>query len=64
MIQFPKKNLEYPAIGHLHYVLLRPSAAPCLMTKQDAIEELDATATVVNSTVMLRTDNNEMEGFD
>ena len=34
------------------------------MTKQVAIEELDATATVVNSTVMVWTENNEMEGFD
>jgi len=33
------------------------------MTKQDAIEELDATATVVNSTVMGWT-NNEIEEFD
>ena len=33
------------------------------MTK-DAIEELDATVTVVNSTVMVWTDNNEMEEFD
>ena len=34
------------------------------MTKQDAVEELDATATVVNSKVIVWMDNNEMEGFD
>ena len=64
MIQSPNKNLEYPATGQLHYFLLWPSAAPGLMIKQDAIEGLDATATVVNSTVMVWTDNDEMEGFD